>query len=188
MNSLKVFSVIAGLGIVATAAVGGVALANNADLKSGINAAASDHSLVFDTTNVGAYSDTSSDFVVYGWTVNNLHAGVSGSSIKIFGGTNGGLTESGAMTFPTCNRTAYSGAYLKTVTFAGLAFSDSSATDQFVLHEVDSNGTKASVVGSFIVSKSGVVNLNDDIVSFYLTNGSNSTYTTFTSLTVTYNC
>jgi hypothetical protein len=181
MKSLKVFSVIASLGIVATAAVGGVALANNADLKSGINAAASDHSLTMNYSNFMAYSDSTSSVTYYGWPITSLAAGVNEGESKVTIGASGSSTNAN-ITLPTVNTTTYSGACYKSITVSGIEYTGSS---QFKIYQIFAGGSEN---GQAYSGTSASLNCIGSVVALRLENFANAGTITFTSVSVTYYC
>ena len=180
----KIMAGVAIAAIAATGVVGGFALANG-DLNSGINAAATAHTLTLDSSNCGAYTDsTSGSFTYYGWTFGLDHAGVQSSKIEIDGYTSGGFGQAGEITFPTCG---ISGAYYSTIAFKGLINADSSA--QFKIYESDASGSRATVVApNYSTASDYSLNLNSNVNSLVLESSSTSNPVTFNSVTVTYYC
>jgi hypothetical protein len=179
----KIMAGVAIAAIAATGVVGGFAIANGG-LNSGINAAATAHTLTLDSSNCGAYTDsTSGSFTYYGWTFGLDHAGVQSSKIEIDGYTASGFGQAGKITFPTCG---ISGAYYSTIVFKGLINADSSA--QFKISE-SGNGSQATVVvTNYSTASDYSLNLNSNVNSLILESSSTSSPVTFASVTVTYYC
>jgi len=183
MNSLKVFSVIASLGIVATAAVGGVALVNNVSLNSQVNAGgisiintgtyAGDHQIVLDKTVSGipAYSATNSGSFVYeGFTFTYSGFGLDGDHLKLAYGKELSTPNDSGKGYVACSVDVYA--------FGGTAYGEVKFLDS-------GTGTNPSFSSTGVTTVSG---LDSGFYTGVTVKGKSDAFTSFNSLTFIYKC